>query len=368
MAPLVTAPVITSWPLARFAGEPVLVTGSTGFKGSWLALWLSELGARVTGLALPPEGERSHFAALALDRVIEQRYVDLRDGAAVAAAIAAARPAYVFHLAAQSLVRRSYREPVVTFATNLLGTVHVLEALRALPELRAAVLITSDKCYRNVEWVWGYRETDELGGADPYSASKAAAEHAIAAYRASFFSGEGRPGIASTRAGNVIGGGDWSSDRIVPDAMRALAAGQPVVLRNPAATRPWQHVLDPLHGYLRLALALAEAPGRFGEAWNFGPGESLAWSVERLTDALCRAWGGGTIERAAGDAAAPHEATLLQLSVAKARERLGWRPLYDFEAAASVTAAWYRGFAGGEPAGALSRRQIAEFMRLAEVA
>jgi len=369
VAPLVSvAPTVTDWPLARFAGERVLVTGSTGFKGSWLALWLAELGAKVSGLALPPDGPESHFAALGLDRAIEQHYVDLRDQAAVAATLAAVRPSYVFHLAAQSLVRRSYREPVATFATNLLGTVHVLDALRAAPGLKAAVLITSDKCYRNVEWVWGYRETDELGGSDPYSASKAAAEHAIAAYRASYFAGPDRPGLASTRAGNVIGGGDWAADRIVPDAMRALAAGSPVVLRNPLATRPWQHVLDPLHGYLRLALALAEAPQRFGEGWNFGPGEGLSWSVERLARALCTAWGTGEVRVAPGDGAAPHEATLLQLSVAKARERLGWRPLYDFQQAAEVTAAWYRGFAQGASAADLSRRQIADFQRLAEAA
>jgi CDP-glucose 4,6-dehydratase len=348
--------------LRAFAGARVLVTGTTGFKGSWLALWLSELGAEVTGLALPPEGPDSHYAALGLDRVIRQHMVDLRDAEGVATVVRAARPQFVFHLAAQALVRRSYQDPVATFATNLLGTVHVMQALRGQPDLKAAVLITSDKCYRNVEWVWGYRETDALGGKDPYSASKAAAEMAIEAYRASWFSAPGAPGLASARAGNVIGGGDWSADRIVPDVMRALAAGRPVELRNPGATRPWQHVLEPLHGYLRLALALAADPRGFAEAWNFGPGEGSVWSVERLARALLAAWGGGEIAIPPADLAAPHEARLLQLSVAKAGERLGWHPLFDFETAAAETARWYRAAADGVPVPELSRAQLAGYM------
>ena len=326
---------------SAFAGKRVLITGDTGFKGSWLALWLTELGAEVTGFALP--ADPGCVLAHALGGVKLLRHVDgdIRDLDTVRRVVTDARPDFVFHLAAQALLRRSYAEPQATFATNLLGSVNVLEAVRQTENIRALVYITSDKCYLNKERHEPYREDDELGGPDPYSASKACAELAFRAYGESFLNRRNHFGAAAARAGNVIGGGDRSADRIVPDTIAALEAGQPVVLRKPGATRPWQHVLDPLYGYMRLAVALAYDPRRFGGAYNFGPNETAIRTVDDLARAIVRAWGKGEVVHRP-DPAAPHEATLLHLSSAKAHARLGWTTQWNFERAAVETARWYR--------------------------
>lgn len=351
--------------LAWLAGRRVLVTGDTGFKGSWLALWLSELGAQVWGYALPPERPDDHFCLLGLGRIIHHVDGDLRDFEDLRRAFDEFQPEAVFHLAAQSLVRRSYAEPRLTFDTNVGGSVNLLEAVRGCDAVRVLVYVTSDKCYRNREWVWGYREGDELGGRDPYSASKAAAELVFSAYVDSFLSQRARLGAASVRAGNVIGGGDWAVDRIVPDCMRALAQGEPIRLRNPRSTRPWQHVLEPLGGYLHLAGALWREPAAFGGAWNFGPGDEAMRSVGELAAEVVRAWGGGSVEHAP-EAGAPHEAGLLHLNCDKAHHLLGWRPRWDFARAVAETAAWYKAVAGGAPAAEVSRRQIAAYMEEGE--
>lgn len=347
---------------AAFAGKHVLVTGDTGFKGSWLALWLAELGAEVTGFALPAEPTSLLACAIGSTKLLRHVDGDVRDLDAVRRVVTDARPDFVFHLAAQALLRRSYAEPQTTFATNLLGSVNLLDAVRQSDDVRALVYITSDKCYLNKERHEPYREDDELGGPDPYSASKACAELAFRAYSESFLSRRDGFGAASARAGNVIGGGDRSADRIVPDTIAALEAGQPIVLRKPNATRPWQHVLDPLYGYMRLAVALTRDPRRFGGAYNFGPDERAIRTVDDLARAIVRAWGKGEVVHRP-DPDAPHEATLLHLSSAKARERLGWSARWDFDRAAIQTARWYRAVHDGASPLAASREQIAAYSR-----
>lgn len=340
---------------AAWRGRRVLVTGHTGFKGAWLSLWLAELGAEVTGLALAPPTDPSLFVAARVAELVDHHEGDIRDAALVARVVAEARPDVVFHLAAQPLVRLSYREPVETFATNVMGTVHVLEAVRAAAGVGAVVCVTSDKAYENREWVWPYRESDPMGGHDPYSASKGAAELAIAAYRRSFFSA-GETRIASVRAGNVIGGGDWAADRLLPDLVRALEADQPPAIRSPGAVRPWQHVLEALGGYLLIAERLLAGTG--DEAWNFGPAEDdtrpVGWIVERFA-AL---WG-----KPAGWAPMPgnhpHEAALLKLDTTKARAQLGWRPAMRLEEALASVVEWHRAVAGGADARAVTLAQIA---------
>lgn len=346
-------------------GRRVLLTGHTGFKGSWLALWLASMGARVTGFALDPPTQPSLWDVVRAGAGIESMHADVLDRAALDVALARARPEIVFHLAAQSLVRTSYEDPVGTLATNVLGTAHLLDALRHRPGVRAAVIVTSDKCYENREWDWGYREHEPLGGRDPYSASKGCAELVTAAFRASFFAaGAGATAIASARAGNVIGGGDWAEGRIVPDVARALAAGETVRLRSPGAVRPWQHVLDPLAGYLRLAEALCEDPQRHAEAWNFGPLDTDAVSVRELVERMLRLWDPeGEIGIDAGEH--PHEAHVLRLDSAKARTRLGWRPRLGLEQALAWTVEWYRAHADGRDLAALTRAQIGRYMEVA---
>ena len=349
-------PLSRSGPDPTFwAGRRVLLTGHTGFKGSWLSLWLLRMGARVTGVALDPDPAASLYGALDLanagqpGRLIDRR-ADIRDPEVLADVVAAADPEVVLHLAAQPLVRRSYLDPLGTWATNVQGSLNLLEALRPLDHPCAVVMVTTDKVYANREWCYGYRETDRLGGHDPYSASKAAAELAIDSWRASF-SGtaphqSSHLAIASARAGNVIGGGDWAADRIVPDAMRACAAGEPLILRNPGATRPWQHVLEPLSGYLQLAEALAADPFAHAEAWNFGPHPEANRCVSDLVEALHLHWPGQWQDHS--DPEAPHEAGLLHLVIDKAQHRLGWRPLWDFPTTVARTACWYRGVANGD--------------------
>jgi CDP-glucose 4,6-dehydratase len=348
----------TGW-LSAFRGVRVLVTGDTGFKGSWLALWLHDVGAVVTGMALPPEDARSHFSLLSLDRLIRHVDADIRDYASVRGVFERAQPEIVLHLAAQPLVRRSYLDPKATFDTNVGGSVNVLEAVRHTSSVRALVYITSDKCYRNKNLTRGYVEQDELGGRDPYSASKACAELAFAAYAESFFNSR-TPGVASTRAGNVIGGGDWSQDRIVPDSITALMAGRPIVLRNPESTRPWQHVLEPLSGYLMLAATLMNDPVACHGAWNFGPAPEAAWTVGALTHQIIEAWGGGSF-RVERPQDAPHEDRLLSLNADKARLALGWRPRWSVERTVAETVLWYKAVADGCPAIDVSRKQIAAY-------
>jgi CDP-glucose 4,6-dehydratase len=353
---------LVSGELAGFyAGKTVLVTGHTGFKGSWLTAWLARLGARVVGMALPPEGSPNLFDLAGIaDKMVAHVTGDVRDLDVVRKVSAAHRPDVVFHLAAQALVRRSYRSPVETLAANVLGTAHVLEACRELPELAAVVIVTSDKCYENREQIWGYREPDAMGGADPYSASKGCAELVTAAYRRSFFAA--RPIVASARAGNVIGGGDFAEDRLVPDIMRGIAAGQPVAIRNPRATRPWQHVLDPLSGYLLLAKRLAEAPLEHGDGWNFGPRDEEAVPVGELAQRLVDRLGRGSLV-ITPDASAPHEAHDLRLDCSKAARLLRWIPRFTLRGAVDRTAEWYAGWLDDPRRAAdLVDRQIIDYM------
>jgi CDP-glucose 4,6-dehydratase len=352
--------MVNAQALSVFRGKRVLVTGDTGFKGSWLCFWLKELGAEVAGYALAPPRADDHFNLLRLGRLIRHTTADIRDYGKLAAAMRRFRPEFVFHLAAQSLVRVSYSEPKATFDTNVGGSVNLLEAVRNTPSVRALIYVTSDKCYRNNEWVWGYRENDVLGGRDPYSASKAAAEIVFDAYRQSCLI-DGGAGAASVRAGNVIGGGDWSDDRIVPDCMRALRSGKPIVLRNPDATRPWQHVLEPLGGYLLLAARLHAAPQRYASAWNFGPAADAAHPVGDLAQRIVSRWGSGRVV-VRRPRKAPHEATLLHLNCDKARLELGWKPAWNFEQTVDETVHWYKEIMAGADARELARRQIKRYM------
>jgi CDP-glucose 4,6-dehydratase len=346
-----------------FQDKRVLVTGHTGFKGAWLCEWLLMLGARLTGIALPPDTDPALFHQLRLAERMDSILGDVRSLEGVRRVIQEAQPDFVFHLAAQSLVRRSYRDPVGTWQVNVLGTIHLLEALRALEKPCAAVLVTSDKCYENREWVYGYREDDCLGGHDPYSSSKAAAELAIAAWRRSFL-GRQPVRVASARAGNVIGGGDWAEDRIVPDCVRAWLAERPVRIRRPEATRPWQHVLEPLAGYLwlgaRLFLEAGDAiTGELEGAFNFGPGPEANRTVRELVTEADRHMERGWVD--ASDPKAPHEARLLQLSIEKAAVLLRWRPVWSFTDSVRETMRWYfdvASAADGGLAARLTRDQI----------
>lgn len=328
--------------LTIFYGTRVLITGHTGFKGSWLSLWLTQLGARVSGVSHGVPTTPSHFEASGLAGRVQDHRLDIRDGSALKTLVEDIQPDFVFHLAAQALVRRSYANPADTWQTNALGTINVLEALRGLKNPCVAVLITSDKCYDNVEWVWGYRETDALGGPDPYSASKGAAELAIRSYVRSFFPADGVVRIGVGRAGNVIGGGDWAEDRIVPDCMRAWSRGDTVPLRNPLATRPWQHVLEPLSGYLTLAMALKESAVLHGQPFNFGPPAQQNHSVGELVSAMTEHWDQVRWEDVSAQYGGPYESGLLKLNCDKALHHLRWRAAWDFEATVRETALWYR--------------------------
>jgi CDP-glucose 4,6-dehydratase len=329
---------------SAFHERTVWLSGHTGFKGSWLATWLLRLGAEVHGFALEPPTTPSLFDQLGLASRLQHEIGDIRDASAVERSIAAARPAFVFHLAAQPLVRLSYETPRETYETNLMGTVNVLEGLRKQARPCIAIFVTTDKCYENREWLHAYRENDPLGGHDPYSSSKATAEIAIAAYRNSFFSsGSSEVQIASARAGNVVGGGDWALDRIVPDSIRALQRGEPIPVRNRTATRPWQHVLEPLSGYLCLAAALADPAGSaaaFGSAFNFGPTLGSNRTVADLVEQILKYWPGSWQDRS--DPTAPHEAGRLNLAIDKAFHLLNWSPVWNFSETVAQTVDWYR--------------------------
>lgn len=325
-----------------YKDKKVLVTGHTGFKGSWLTAWLKELGAEITGIALDPPTDPSHFEEASMSTGINDLRVDVRDRAGIEAAITAAKPDFVFHLAAQPLVRRSYADPIETWETNVMGTLNVLEALRKLDNECTAIIITSDKCYDNVEWVWGYRETDALGGPDPYSASKGAAELAVKSHIKSYFGKNAKVRIASARAGNVIGGGDWATDRIVPDCVKAWSEGRTVELRNPHSTRPWQHVLEPLGGYLCLAAALSENVALHGEAFNFGPLAQQNHSVLDLVKQMGNFWDQVKWEDVSGTTTGPYESGLLKLNCDKALHFLRWQAVMGFEDTVRFTAEWFR--------------------------
>ncbi|KOR32361.1 CDP-glucose 4,6-dehydratase [Achromatium sp. WMS3] len=326
-----------------YAGSRILVTGHTGFKGSWLCTWLLELGAKVAGYSLNVPSEPANFEVLGLEEQIHHYQGDVRDRDKLKQVFATFQPEIVFHLAAQALVKRSYQEPIVTFETNTLGTMNVLETIRQHSSVHAAVIITSDKCYQNVEWVWGYRENDRIGGDDPYSASKGCAELIAASYMHSYFQNEW-PQIATTRAGNVIGGGDWAADRIVPDCIRAWSEGKSVTIRNPNATRPWQHVLEPLSGYLWLGANLYQGNNHLkNESFNFGPQATVNQSVEVLIAQMAKHWDGVTWESLKKDGNQP-EATLLKLSCDKALHHLGWYAVLPFEETVSFTSEWYKNY------------------------
>ena len=343
-------------------GRRVLLTGHTGFKGSWLALWLHSLGAEITGLALAPPTEPSLFDRASVAAVVDHIEGDIRDLSVVETAFARSRPEVVFHLAAQPLVRLSYEQPVETYATNVMGTVHVLDAARRSAEVRAIVAVTSDKAYENREWVWPYRETDPMGGHDPYSSSKGCSELVISAYRQSYFSLHGSPLLASVRAGNVIGGGDWALDRLVPDLIRAFEAGQAPVIRSPDAVRPWQHVLEALGGYIQIAERLLAGDRSFAEAWNFGPSDSDARPVSWIVAQMQARWGGAA-DAVPFTGQTPHEAGLLRLDSSKVHAALGWQPALGLECALDWIVDWHKA-AGHGDAREITKAQIMEYQSI----
>lgn len=345
-----------------YRGKRVLVTGHTGFKGSWLSLWLNQLGAEVVGISLAPETQPNHWDLLGLKTTVQQHQLDIRLSTEVASVFRSTQPEIVFHLAAQPLVKRSYRDPLETWSTNVLGTANVLEASRHTRSVRAILAVTTDKCYENQEWAWGYRENDRLGGHDPYSASKAGSELVAASYRSAFFHTNGAPLLATARAGNVIGGGDWSEDRLIPDLVRAMATQQSLEIRSPNATRPWQHVLESLSGYLLLGKKLIEGNNKFSGAWNFGPerngNRTVAEVLNRLQNYLPEMqWHQTSVQQ-------PHEANLLYLDSTKAYSQLGWEPVWNLDTTLEKTADWYRTFQSSQKT--ISGEQLAEYVEAAQ--
>jgi CDP-glucose 4,6-dehydratase len=328
-------------------GRRTLVTGHTGFKGSWLCLWLQALGAELKGLALEPPTKPSLFEVAHVAEHMDHSVVDIRDFKELSKLVANFRPEVVIHMAAQPLVRQSYRQPIETYATNVMGTVHVLEAARSCGSVKAIVNVTTDKCYENREWVWGYRENERMGGHDPYSSSKGCAELVSNAYRTSFLEDAGIA-LATARAGNVIGGGDWAADRLIPDTLRALQVGDPVLIRNPQAIRPWQHVLEPLSGYLMLAERLYIKRNAFAEAWNFGPEDRDARPVKWIVENLCQKWGNGA-------------KWTLKLDISKAIHRLHWMPLWSLEKALERIIEWQRAWLNGKDMRHACHEQISEY-------
>lgn len=348
-------------------GRRVFLTGHTGFKGGWLSLWLANLGANIRGYALEPSTQPNMFSVASVAGVLDDVRGDTRDYATLEASLRDFAPEVVFHLAAQPLVRHSYIDPLGTFSTNVMGTAHVMEAIRKTPSVRAVVCITTDKCYHNRDWVWPYRETDPLGGHDPYSASKACAEMVSAAWRTSFFETE-RTGdrqllLATVRAGNVIGGGDWSGYRLIPDLIRGFQSGEPVLIRRPKAIRPWQHVLEPLNGYIMLAEKLLARQAKFASSFNFGPSEDDTWPVERIADRLVELWGHGA-SWIRDTVPTPYEDHFLRLDASRARFELGWKPRLGIEKALEWSVDWYRAWRDGADMRQTSLAQIEEFQKL----
>lgn len=349
---------------AFWQNKKVFLTGHTGFKGSWLCLWLHSMGARVTGYALDPPTDPSLFELAKVGELVDSRIADVRDGGCLARIMAEVQPEIVIHMAAQPLVRDSYNIPVETYAINVMGTVHLLEAVRCCPTVKAVVNVTTDKCYENREWVWGYREGEALGGFDPYSSSKACSELITAAYRSSFFAPD-NPGyhgaaVASARAGNVIGGGDWATDRLIPDCINALLKGEKIRIRNPHAVRPWQHVLEPLSGYLLLAQRLYQDGNIVAAPWNFGPAEDDAKPVEWIVQRICEHWGAGTGYEV-DTSEHPHEAHYLRLDCSKARSELGWHPQWNLEKALVSIIEWTRAHYSGDDLRKVCLAQILDY-------
>lgn len=325
-----------------YKDKRVMVTGDTGFKGSWLCLWLYSLGAKISGLGLKPESDRDNFYQFHLENKVTHCDLDIRDANTLSNFVQKEKPEIIFHLAAQSLVQRSYEEAKTTFDTNIGGTVNVIEAAMQALSVKALLCITSDKCYKNNEWVWGYRENDPLGGEDPYSASKAAAEMVIYSYQRSFLDSDRcKIGLASARAGNVIGGGDWAKDRLVPDCIQSLEKNQSIGIRNPKSTRPWQHVLEPLSGYLLLGQRLYEDPKKFSSAWNFGPENDSVLNVEGMVQEVTQIWGSPKYSVQKSDSA-HSEHNFLQVNLDKTKMQLGWKPTWDLKKAIHETVTWYR--------------------------
>lgn len=348
-------------------GKKVFLTGHTGFKGSWLSLWLHSMGADVTGYALDPPTEPSLFALCKIGEVVNSNIADIRDGESLKKAMLAADPEIVIHMAAQPLVRDSYKNPVGTYSINVMGTVNLFEAVRACKNIKAVINVTTDKCYENKEWVWGYRENEPMGGYDPYSSSKACSEIVTAAYRRSFFNPDdyAKHGVAlaSARAGNVIGGGDWAADRLIPDCIKAILKGERIVIRNPMAIRPWQHVLEPLSGYLVLAQKLYEGGPRYADAWNFGPADDDARPVEWIVKAICAKWGGNaTYEIDTGKH--PHEAHYLKLDCSKAKAELRWRPRWNLEKAIDAIIGWTKAYKENRDLRKVCIEQIEDYSRI----
>ena len=347
---------------AFWQDRKVLMTGHTGFKGSWLSLWLQSMGAELRGIALQPPTMPSLFDVAQVAKGMDSRIADIRDASAIAQLVKEFQPEIIIHMAAQPLVRLSYQQPIETYATNVMGTVHVLEAARHVSSVRAIVNITTDKCYENKEWAWGYREDEPMGGHDPYSSSKGCAELVSNAYRQSFLKDAGIA-LATARAGNVIGGGDWALDRLVPDTLLALEKGQPVQIRNPFATRPWQHVLEPLSGYLLLAEKLHEHGQAFAEGWNFGPRDEDARPVQWIVEQLCQAWGqGASWQMQPGDH--PHEANYLKLDISKAKQRLNWTPRWSLNTALGHITDWHRAYLAASNMRDICQNQINTYIQL----
>ena len=346
--------------LSIYKGKRVFITGHTGFKGSWMTLVLKKLGAEVRGYALAPNTSPNHFDLLNLEDEIDHIEGDIIDFEHLNKSIQQFNPEFVFHLAAQPLVKESYENPAYTLNTNIMGSVNLLESVRNSSSVRSLTYITSDKCYENVEWIWGYRENDRMGGHDPYSASKGAAELVFSSYFRSFFSNNANLGAASARAGNVIGGGDWSADRIIPDCIRAIESEKPIILRNPQSTRPWQHVLEPISGYLFLGTKLRENPSDFSGSWNFGPDVSEFKNVEQVAENIIKNMKKGSIE-ISKDSDNRHEANLLQLNCDKANQLLGWRPRWGVDKTIEETSKWYNQFFEGKDTNNISMNQVIDY-------
>ncbi|NKB20124.1 MAG: CDP-glucose 4,6-dehydratase [Alphaproteobacteria bacterium] len=348
--------------LAFWRNRRVFITGHTGFMGSWLSLWLHQLGAEVAGYALSPPTQPSLFDVLGLENHMVSTIGDIQNLPQLRASMNEFAPDIVFHLAAQPIVSKGYIDPVGTFGTNIMGTVNLLQSMRTAPSIKTALIVTTDKVYENQEWAWGYRESDPLGGHEPYGASKACAELAANAFRHSYFSEDEQVGIATIRAGNIIGGGDWATNRIIPDAIRAFSNGNPLSIRNPAATRPWQHVLEPLRGYMQLAQSLHLDPENFDGPWNFGPSEEDSAPVSVVAEEMTTLWGGGASWNSAmapADMEGTKESQRLTLSSSKAHEILGWRPVWGLQRALSSTVAWYKAYLDRQNMVDFSLEQIA---------